>query len=60
MAAMIRTPRPALAAASAVLFAALSPAQGEHEHLDLMSEADAFAAAENTGKRVLVYQDWPA
>ena len=60
MSAMIRTARPALALASALSFSVLLPAQGEDKHLDLMSEADAFAAAAQSGKRVLVYQDWPA
>jgi len=34
-------------------------AQGEEKHLPFQPAAQAFEEAARTGKRVLVYQDWP-
>ena len=48
-----------LTAAAAILAVPLA-AQGEEEHLPFVDGAAAFAEAARTGKRVLVYQDWPA
>ena len=47
------------ALALTAILAAPVTAQGEDAYLRLLDAEEAFAEAARTGKRVLVYQDWP-
>ena len=47
------------AAIITLLFTPMASAQGEEKLLAFLPADQAFAKAAKTGKRVLVYQDWP-